>query len=231
MRRRAFLTSTAAVGVAGVAGCLGGDGGGGTGQDGDSGGTPGEDGGGAAADGGGTVADLPTPVAGDPDAPVTVAVFEDFACPHCRSFATDVHPKLVADYVDPGVVRYEHHDFPIPVHDRWSWQAPSAARAVQDGVGDDAFFDAVDRLFADGWRDGRADYSVEFVETVAADVGADPETVATAAIEERYRPVLEADRAAGVERGVRGTPTVFVDGAATDGYDYATISAAIEAAR
>lgn len=213
------------MGVAGIAGCLdgiGGSGGGGTG-----------DGGGAGGDGSGadTVADLPTPVAGDADAPVTVAVFEDFACPHCRTFAAEVHPKLVADYVEPGVARFEHHDFPIPVHDRWSWQAPSAARAVQDGVGDDAFFEFVGRLFADGWRDGRADYSVDFLETVAADVGAAPDAVATAATEERYRPVLEADRSTGMDRGVRGTPTVFVDGEATEGYDYETVSAAIEAAR
>lgn len=171
---------------------------------------------------------LPTPSQGADDASVTVAVFVDFACPHCRTFAVGVHPKLVDEYVDPGDVRYEHHDFPIPVHDRWSWEAPGAARAVQNTVGDEAFFTFAQRLFEDGWADGSPTYSESLLRDLASAVDADPDTVVTAATEGRYRPVLEADREAGVDRGVQGTPSVFIDGTPVDRPDYATISSAIE---
>ena len=72
---------------------------------------------------------LPTPVAGDPDADVTVAVYEDYACPHCRTYSEEVFPQVEEIYLSAGTVRYEFHDFPIPVDETVSWQAASAARA------------------------------------------------------------------------------------------------------
>ncbi|MEF8859297.1 MAG: thioredoxin domain-containing protein [Halolamina sp.] len=207
--RRAVLTGLSAGATAAIAGCLGG-------------GEADEE---TPAD---AIESLPTPVQGADDAPVTVAVFEDFACPHCRTFAVDVHPRLVDEYVDPGDVQYEHHDFPIPVDDRWSWEAPGAARGVQDTVGDRAFFTFTQRLFEEGWTDGSPTYSESLLRDLAGAVDADPDTVVTAASEARYRPVLEADREAGLDRGVQGTPSVFVDGTLIDRPDYATISSAIE---
>ncbi|WP_284014834.1 DsbA family protein [Halobaculum litoreum] len=206
LTRRDALTASASGAVALIAGCLGGSE--------------------AAAD---PVESMPTPARGPEDAPVTVGVFEDYACPHCRSFATDVYPKLIADYVDGGEVRYEHRDFPIPVHDRWSWEAPGAARAVQDTAGVDAFFTFTRRLFADGWENGSMAYSRSLLRTVAADVGADPDTVVAAAGEGRYRPVIDADREAGADLGVRGTPTVVVNGDVIEGADYPAVQSAIEA--
>lgn len=206
--RRDVLSMASAGAVASVAGCLGG-----------SGSTK------------ETVESLPTPVQGDPDAAVTVAVFEDFACPHCRAYAVDVHPRVVTDYVDPGTIRYEHHDFPIPVHDRWSWEAPGAARAIQDTVGDEAFFSFTKRLFEDGWGSDGMAYSESLLREAADAVGGDPDTVVSAANQDRYRPVLEADREAGTDRGVRGTPAVFVNGEQLEAPDYQTIASAIESAR
>jgi len=207
--RRALLAGVSAGATAAIAGCLGG---GGADE-----GTPAD-----------AVESLPTPVQGADDAPVTVAVFEDFACPHCRTFAVDVHPQLVDEYVDSGDVRYEHHDFPIPVDDRWSWEVPGAARAVQDAVGDEAFFTFTQRLFEEGWSDGSPTYSESLLRDLAGAVDADPDTVVAAASDGRYRPVLEADREAGLDRGVQGTPSVFVDGTLIDRPDYATISSAID---
>ncbi|QZY01112.1 DsbA family protein [Halobaculum rubrum] len=211
--RRTVLAGLSAAAATATAGCLGGGNGGSDEVPDDA------------------VESLPTPVHGDEDAPVTVAVFEDFACPHCRTFAVDVHPRLVDEYVDPGDVRYEHHDFPIPVDDRWSWEAPGAARAVQDTVGDEAFFTFTQRLFEEGWTDGSPTYSESLLRDLAGAVDADPDTVVTAASEGRYRPVLEADREAGLDRGVQGTPSVFVDGTLIDRPDYATISSAIDDSR
>lgn len=173
-----------------------------------------------------TVDSLPTPTLGAEDAPVTVAVFEDYSCPHCQRYAQETFPQIRDEYVEEGVVRYEHHDFPIPVDERWSWQTASAARAVQDTVDDETFY-----AFASAVYEHMGSYSLDVLESVAEDVGADPGTVRSAAEDEVYRPVLEADRERGLERGVEGTPTVFVDGSATQGYDWSTVAAAIESAR
>jgi len=215
MRRRGYLRGVLAGGITSVvAGCLGGTGGSSGRTDGSSGGS------------GGTVDSLPAPVQGDPEAGVTVQVFEDYACPHCRQYEEDVLPKLEADYVDPGTIRYEHHDFPIPVDDRWSWVAASAARGVQDHVGDAAFFEYTHALF-----EHQSEYSLSLVASLAGDVGADGETIREAADAQTYRPVLEADRELGLQMGLDGTPEVYVDGEQTADHAYETIASAIENAR
>jgi len=179
-----------------------------------------------------TVSSMPTPVRGDPQSSVTVAVFEDYACPHCAHYATEIEPKVIENYTKPGKVRYEHHDFPIPVSKTWSWAAANAARAVQDAEGDDAFFSYTHTLFENQTSYvGRGSTGYDYLATVAQRLGADPTTVAKAAMGGKYDPVLKTDRQKGVTMGVKGTPTVFVNGSATKSYAYDTISAAIDAAR
>lgn len=168
---------------------------------------------------------LGPPVAGDPDAAVTVTVFEDFACPHCRNFNRNVLPSLRSEYVDPGEVRYEHRDFPIPVHETVSWQAPNAARAVQDGEGDEAFFEYADLLFEE-----QGSLDADAYASLAGDVGAAPEAIREAATGRSYDPTIRADRALGDEMGVGGTPAVFVNDEQVDsGLD--AVAAAIDDAR
>lgn len=178
------------------------------------------------------VESLPTPVRGDSDAAVTVQVFEDYACPHCATYATEVMPRLVENYTQPGEIRYEHHDFPLPVSEEWSWAAANAARAVQDALDDAAFFEYTHTLFAhqDAYV-GAGATGYDYLATVAADLGADATTVVRAAKGGKYDPVLKADRQHGRDMGVRGTPTVFVNGTATDSPGYDAISSAIDEAR
>lgn len=172
------------------------------------------------------VESLPAPVQGDPDADVTVLAFEDYACPHCAAYVLDVLPELERAYVEPGTIRYEHHDYPIPVDGQWSWAAAGAARAVQAAAGDDAFFAYSRRLFENQDR-----YSMDLLGSLATEVGADPDAVERAAQQGTYRPVLEADRKRGREMGLDGTPEIYVNGQKTPDYAYATIESAIEAAR
>ncbi|MFB6133437.1 MAG: DsbA family protein [Halanaeroarchaeum sp.] len=168
---------------------------------------------------------LPAPSLGPSDAPVTVEAYEDYACPHCRRYVEETLPEIRESYVTADAVRYEHHDFPIPVDERWSWQVASAARAVQDSVDAQAFF-----AFATSIYEHLGSYSLDVIGSTAAAVGADPAFVRTAAREETYRPVLEADRRRGVERGVRGTPTIFVNGEKLPSYEWSTVETAIESA-
>lgn len=204
--RRRFLTGGAAVAATALSGCLGG------------GSSSGESAGGT-ADGGGdtdgtTAGDegsggktLPAPVAGDAEAAVTVAVYEDFACPHCRTYNLEELPTLWKSYVEPGRVRYEHHDFPIPVHPTHSWRAASAARSVQDHGTLAEFW-----TFAKSLYRNQQSLGLELYGSLASDLGLDGETVRSDAKTEAYRSTVEADRRRGKQLGIRATPTVLVDG-------------------
>ena len=50
---------------------------------------------------------------GSPDAKVTVKVFSSLTCPHCAKFHTSIFNKLKKEYIDEGLVRFEHHAFPL----------------------------------------------------------------------------------------------------------------------
>ena len=50
---------------------------------------------------------------GSSDAKVTVKVFSSLTCPHCANFHIAIFDKLKEEYIDKGVVKFEHHAFPL----------------------------------------------------------------------------------------------------------------------
>jgi protein-disulfide isomerase len=208
--RRAYLAATAGIGLGATAGCLGGGNGGANG---------------CTIEDEPTVSSLPAPTLGPSDADVTVLAFEDFACPHCATYSLEVFPDVRTEYVETGVVRYEFHDLPVPVDERWSWQAASAARGVQDETDDATFFEYAHALF-----ENQGDFSAELITDLADEVGAPGCAIQADAVNETYRPVIEADRQRAVDRGARGPPAVYVAGRPVSP-SYDAIAGAIEAER
>ena len=50
---------------------------------------------------------------GNSEAKVTVKVFSSLTCPHCANFHITVFEKLKKDFIDKGLVKFEHHAFPL----------------------------------------------------------------------------------------------------------------------
>lgn len=199
-RRRALL-GMGGLAASALAGCLGGALSGSSGGGGDT---------------------LPTPVQGNPDAGTTVTVFEDFACPHCRTYNLSVLPTIASQYIEPGDIRYEHYDFPVV--NETSWRAASAARAVQERADANAFFTYAKALYENQSQLGPDTYA-----SLANDMDLDGAAVRQAAEDQTYEPTVSANMATGKDRGVRRTPTVFVGDKAVEATVEA-ISAAIESA-
>jgi len=211
VRRRDVLRATGALGTVALAGCAG---------DGDSGdGSPTNT---ATTEQPAPEQQLPRPVAGDPDATITVASFEDFACPHCATYSLDVLPQIWSEYVEPGEIRYEWYDFPIPVDEQDSWQAAAAARSVQ-AADSGAFWPFVELVF-----ENQLSLSLDRYESLANEVGVDGATVRQETAAEKYQPTVRYDRNLGIEREVRATPTVVVDGEPFEAPGYEELQAAID---
>ena len=47
------------------------------------------------------------PILGNPDAPVTMRVYEDLGCPNCQFFWAETEPDVIENYVVPGLVKLE----------------------------------------------------------------------------------------------------------------------------
>ena len=50
---------------------------------------------------------------GSADAKVTVKVFSSLTCPHCASLHNSIFNNLKKDFIDKGLVKFEHHAFPL----------------------------------------------------------------------------------------------------------------------
>lgn len=164
-----------------------------------------------------------SPVLGDPDAGVTLEVYEDFSCPHCRDYNQNEFPTLKAEYLDPGRIRYEHRD--LPFINEQSWQAANAAREAYLHHGSEAFWAYKSELFA---RQGDLGSGTpDIFGEIATALELDGEQIQSAAVNREHDSLLEADKNRGTSLGVEGTPSFVLDGKLVDRN---TVSQEIDAA-
>ncbi len=50
---------------------------------------------------------------GEDSAKVTIKVFSSLTCPHCANFHVEIFKNLKKDFIDKGLVKFEHHAFPL----------------------------------------------------------------------------------------------------------------------
>jgi protein-disulfide isomerase len=114
-----------------------------------------------------------------------------------------VEPKLYKDYVKDGTLRIEWRDFPYRGQE--SVNAAVAARAAQVQR---RFWDYHDLLY-DSQFSG---YSDENLMALARKAGLDTQRFESDYRSGRYRGVVQADFQKGLNLGVNGTPTFFING-------------------
>ncbi len=78
---------------------------------------------------------------GSPDAKVTVKVFSSLTCPHCANFHIAIFNNLKKDYIDKGLVRFEHHAFPLDL------AALNAEVVIRCSTSNDKKFELLDEIY------------------------------------------------------------------------------------
>ena len=58
---------------------------------------------------------LPDMALGPADAKVTITEYASMTCPHCAAFNADVFPKIKAEFIDTGKIRYIFREFPLDI--------------------------------------------------------------------------------------------------------------------
>ena len=110
------------------------------------------------------------PYIGDPDAPIVIAEFLDYTCPHCMNYAPTVE-ELIEEYARTGQVLIEL--YPIPAQGR----APSstnAARAALCAGAQGGFWEFHDELFrVHSAENAGAFSSLDKIESIGNAVGLD----------------------------------------------------------
>jgi protein-disulfide isomerase len=138
-------------------------------------------------------------VRGPENAPVTLVEYGDFECPYCR-MAFPIVRALEAAY--PTQLRVVWRSFPLAQHPHAEAAAETAEFAADFGK----LWEMHDLLFLRDALDQR--HLLAYV----AEVGLDPDELAAALRDQRYRPVIEEVKEGGEESGIPGTPAFYLNG-------------------
>ena len=143
---------------------------------------------------------------GRPDAPITVIEYFSLTCPHCKSFHTDVYPKIKEHYVDTGTVRMILRDFPL---NRPAMDAALLARCK----GSQQYFAFIDTLFNtfDNWTRS-SDYLGALIQIGQIGGIKEAEFHTCKADEEMETRILSSMVEADETYSIQGTPTFIING-------------------
>lgn len=143
---------------------------------------------------------------GRADAPVTVVEFHSLTCGNCARFHNDIFPRIKAEFIEPGLVRFLLRDFPL---DRVALEAAAMIHCA----GPERFEPLVTLVYAqkENWAhspDPRA-----ALRRFAALAGVAGERVEACWADPAFlRPILEMRQAAEREHGVNATPSFLING-------------------
>jgi protein-disulfide isomerase len=146
------------------------------------------------------------PYRGDPNAPIVIIEYSDFACPFCNRYFIQTEPALDEAYVREGHVRVVFHDLPLVELHPNAPAAHVAALCVAD-QGAELYWNMHAELFrsVEEWE-ASADPNTIFAR-LAEEAGADIDLY-NACIADGSKAALVDERVATAQnRGFNGTPT------------------------
>jgi protein-disulfide isomerase len=157
------------------------------------------------------------PSVGLADARVTVVIFSDFQCPHCRELAS-VLTTVIPEYPQ---VRFVFKDFPLTQIHPWAesasigarcayMQSPKAYAAVNAQI-----FAEQDLLSAENIWEKLISYATQ--------AGLDPDAFKTCMSSPEAKAAVDASHQEGEALSITSTPTLFVNGHPLIGGDKATL--------
>lgn len=137
---------------------------------------------------------------GAAEAPVTIVVFSDYQCPYCSRLA-----KTLQEVLDkyPEDAKLVFKNYPLSIHK----SAKEAALAALAAKKQEKFWEVHDLLF-----ENYKTLSSEKIEEIAQEAGLDPEKFAEDMKAPELEKLIDKDVKEARTAGVRGTPTVFING-------------------
>ncbi|MDX1413963.1 MAG: thioredoxin domain-containing protein, partial [Candidatus Promineifilaceae bacterium] len=147
---------------------------------------------------------------GSPDAPVVIEEFSDFQCPYCSRFTSQTLPSLEENQIANGEVLLVYYDFPLESIHPQAFAAANAARCA-GAQSIEAYWQMHDLLYANPQQWSNTNHNQAFI-TFADQLELDIKVFTTCVEENQHREKVQADIDLALSRGVRSTPSFFVNG-------------------
>lgn len=155
-------------------------------------------------------------VKGSKDAAVAIVEFSDFQCPYCSKLQPTLKEVLKAYPID---VKLIFKDFPLPFHQ----QAQNAARAAH-AAGEQGKYWEMHYMIFENFNMLSEEKFKEF----ASKIGLDIKKFMADYSSNKYDRQIEDDRQLALSAGVRGTPTLFINGKRMQGRSFNDFKEAID---
>ncbi len=143
------------------------------------------------------------PSVGSSDAPVVVEEFSDLQCPACAYISPQVKQVVEAN---PSIAQMRYFHFPLPQHT----QAFKAAEAAECALDQGKFWEYVELTFQN-----QKDLNADLLYTMAKTLELDEVKFTECLDSGSKKDLVKADLNEGYRRGVRATPTIYVNGQET----------------
>jgi len=157
------------------------------------------------------------PSVGPANAAVTVVIFSDFQCPHCRELAT-VLATVIPEFPQ---VRFVYKDFPLTQIHPWAESAAIGARCAYM-QSPKSYASVQEQIFAEQELLS-AENIWEKLISYAGQAGLDPDAFKACMSSPEAKAAVDASHQEGESVSITSTPTVFVNGHPLIGGDKATL--------
>lgn len=148
-------------------------------------------------------------VLGKAEAPLTIVEYASFTCPHCAAFHAENLPKLKAEYIDTGKVKFIQRDVYFDAVGLW---AGILARCG----GDDKYYAVSDMLFDEqkAWLDAKTgDEIAANLRKIGAKAGMTTEQMdACWADKQKVADLVATFQKNATADNVEGTPSFIIGG-------------------
>lgn len=149
---------------------------------------------------------------GDPNAPATIDIFEDFQCPACRNFTEKTEPLVIQNLVATGKARYVFHNYPFLDDQAARKESDQAANAAMCANEQNKFWDMHSILYANWNGENLGAFTDRRLQAMAENIGLDMNAFNSCFNANKYQAEIQADLQLGQQMGVSGTPSVFMNG-------------------
>jgi protein-disulfide isomerase len=141
-----------------------------------------------------------SPYKGSADAPVVIVEYTDFQCPYCARLGATLDQMM---RLYPGKIKVVYKSFPLSSH-KYSWQAATTAVAAHKKG---RFWEVYKEIFSNYNQINDAK-----LKEIRNHFGLDTPEFEALINSPEIRSQVALDRNEGVQLGVEGTPTVFING-------------------
>lgn len=163
-------------------------------------------------------------VRGPANAPITIEIYGDFQCPAC-GIATKNLDEVAKDYGDK--IRMIFHEFPLAMHAH----AVEAAMAAEAAGVQGQFWPMHDMLYRTQSSWSRSGEPSRMFVAFAQSLGMNPDQFESDQHSDVLKGRIMTQGDAGVKRGVKNTPTIFINGVQIRGeFSKEVFKSAIDAA-